>query len=227
VIKPAFLRVMVAIQPGSVPVDESQRILARPHQFVGQEFVTLSTAPAWQDGRLASRHLMVRLYAAAIGGGDYAVMPGGLTRAGNSPESIILSTQAGGGSKDTWCWRLAPDTTTLLPIGTAHRPVPGRLILSSRLADNLFWLGRYMERIESAADGALPVAADDRRIEQAARGRHSARRLCGPRPPARQARHAASADDLQHLLGRQSRPETAERCRRHAAWPVSPPARPA
>jgi uncharacterized alpha-E superfamily protein len=61
--------------------------------------------------------------------------------------------QAGEGSKDTWILDDAfVEPVSLLPPPTA--PVPlmrGRSDVPSRVADNLFWLGRQLERAESAA----------------------------------------------------------------------------
>ncbi len=185
-----------------------EQILARSHSVVAQEYVNLSTAPAWQDGQLAPEHLMIRLYAVATGGGDYAVMPGGLTRAGSSAESIILSTQAGGGSKDTWVLADGtPDTTSLLPNGTRTAALSrADFILSSRLADNLFWLGRYMERIEFGCRMARCLL--QRMTDVSEQGRLGALsflldalaghgRLPLPGPPGW---HAASASELHQLL---------------------------
>jgi uncharacterized alpha-E superfamily protein len=61
-----------------------------------------------------------------------------------------MSAETGGGSKDTWVLGQSPqDTTTLLPTGGRSAALSrAGFILPSRLADNLFWLGRYMERIE-------------------------------------------------------------------------------
>ena len=47
------------------------------------------------------RHLVLRVYVVASGG-SYAVMPGGLTRITSSLDSLVVSMQHGGGSKDTW-----------------------------------------------------------------------------------------------------------------------------
>jgi len=152
VIKHAFpMRESAAFLPGKHSAGELRAmLLANPHLYVGQEYVSLSTAPTWQNQQLQPRHLMLRLYAAAAGNGQYVVMPGALARAGNSPESIIMSSETGGGSKDTWVLGDSPpDTTTLLPTGGRSSALSrAGFILPSRLADNLFWLGRYMERIE-------------------------------------------------------------------------------
>lgn len=126
---------------------------ARPMQYVGQEFVALSTAPSFHDGELKPRYLMLRIFATATGDGTYRVMPGALARVAPTAESVIMSEQTGGGTKDTWVLGTAPaDATTLLPMG--GRPAAlsrAGFVLSSRLADDLFWLGRYLERIEFGA----------------------------------------------------------------------------
>jgi uncharacterized circularly permuted ATP-grasp superfamily protein len=77
------------------------RVRAEPGRYVAQERVALSTVPVWEDGPLHPRHMVVRVYAVSSGGG-YAVMPGGLTRVSTSLDSMVVSIQRGGGSKDTW-----------------------------------------------------------------------------------------------------------------------------
>ena len=77
------------------------RLRARPHEYVGQEEVPLSTAPVLDGDRLRPRHVGTRCYLVAADEG-YAIMPGGLTRVAYSDESLVVSMQRGGGSKDTW-----------------------------------------------------------------------------------------------------------------------------
>ena len=155
VIKPAF-------SPGLQPVfgallseaDKAalvQRIRATPSAYVAQEQVPLSTVPVWEDGVLRPRHLVLRVYAVASAG-SYAVMPGGLTRVTASLDDLVTSMQSGGGSKDTWVLAEGPTSQFSL-----LAPAPSRLDVSratfdlpSRVADNLFWLGRYVERVEPA-----------------------------------------------------------------------------
>ena len=121
------------------------RIEASPESFVAQEQVALSTAPSRTEGGLAPRHVVLRVFAFWDGGG-YSVMPGGLTRVSTSSTSLVVSMQMGGGSKDTWVLGGAE------PPDTDDRPgefvaVPADV--PSRVADNLFWMGRYTERLES------------------------------------------------------------------------------
>jgi uncharacterized circularly permuted ATP-grasp superfamily protein/uncharacterized alpha-E superfamily protein len=133
--------------------DERAKVLlslqAAPRDFVAQERMKLSRAPAWAGERLTARSVVVRAYV-ANGGDSFAVMPGGLTRISKNPEDLVVSMQSGGGSKDTW----------VLANGTSSRPEPiqvagdstltdqGSAGVPSRAADHLFWLGRYTERVE-------------------------------------------------------------------------------
>ncbi len=95
--------------------------------------------------------MVVRVYAVPSGG-SYAVMPGGLTRVSTSLDSMVVSIQRGGGSKDTWVLGdgPAPPFTLLRPATHPLDVSRATFDLSSRVADNLFWLGRYTERVEAA-----------------------------------------------------------------------------
>ncbi len=127
------------------------RIEARPHLFVGQEWLPLSSAPIWTDNGLAPRLVMMRVFATADGSGGYRVMPGGMTRVASDAGSRIVSMQRGGGSKDTWVGSSEPiDRLSLLPApGGQVALVRGGVDMPSRQAEDLFWLGRYLERINS------------------------------------------------------------------------------
>ena len=125
------------------------RLRANPHQFVAQEQVALSTAPVWTEAGPQPRHLVLRVHAVASHG-TYAVMPGGLTRFSASQDSMVVSVQSGGGNKDTWVLGAAPVAVPLQAPVRAHVVDINRATfdLPSRVADNLFWLGRYAERVD-------------------------------------------------------------------------------
>src|SRR5262249_12135751 len=72
-----------------------------PHQFVVQERVQVSRAPAWVQNQLRARPVLVRTFVASSGEST-AVLPGGLTRVSTSVDDLAVSLQGGGGSKDTW-----------------------------------------------------------------------------------------------------------------------------
>jgi uncharacterized circularly permuted ATP-grasp superfamily protein/uncharacterized alpha-E superfamily protein len=123
------------------------RIRARPHRYVGQERATASSTPTLHDGRLYPHQGIVRTFLAA-GQDSYMVMPGGLTRVGETPASGVISSQAGAVSKDTWVLASEPEQiVTLLPTGKAPWPQLQET-LPGIAAENLFWLARYAERAE-------------------------------------------------------------------------------
>jgi uncharacterized circularly permuted ATP-grasp superfamily protein/uncharacterized alpha-E superfamily protein len=154
VIKRSFAGVHQPVFGGMLNARQREELIdairARPWEFVGQEQVALSTCPVWVDSRLQPRRLSVRGYIAASPGGDYSVMPGGLTRVSSSAEDPIVSMQSGGGSKDTWVLSDAPvvPVTLLTATGQPLSIAPISAEVPSRVADNLFWLGRYVERME-------------------------------------------------------------------------------
>ncbi len=126
-----------------------QKILARPFAYVGQERLPLSTAPAHTEEGIQPRHVSLRTFLARRDEG-YMMMPGGLTRVAGTKDSVVVTIQRGGGSKDAWVLaRGEPSNFSLLP-------PPDRRVevvrsggdLPSRVADNMFWIGRYIERAE-------------------------------------------------------------------------------
>ncbi|HEV7260131.1 MAG TPA: circularly permuted type 2 ATP-grasp protein [Bosea sp. (in: a-proteobacteria)] len=138
---------------GELPAAERDalraRIEARGMDYVGQEVVRLSTMPVLENGRLQPRPMTLRVFAAATPDG-WKVMPGGFCRISDEPDARAVSMQSGVRSSDVWVTSDAPvEQVTLLP--TPDR-IPIRRItgtLPSRAADNLFWLGRYLERTEA------------------------------------------------------------------------------
>ncbi len=125
------------------------RIEARPHHWIAQERVPLSTAPVWRGGKVEPRHVVLRTYVVRCDD-SYSAMPGGLTRTSISAESLVVSMQRGGGSKDTWVLADGPVSSFSLlePEHSAVTVVRRGAELPSRVADNLYWLGRYVERAE-------------------------------------------------------------------------------
>ena len=122
-------------------------IEAEAGALVGQQAVALSTTPAWEDGRLVPRPMTVRVFLARTARG-WTVMPGGYARIGRTGDATALAMQRGGSVADVWVSSDAPVAAeTLAPADPVFRRA-GRSILPARAADNLFWLGRYTERLE-------------------------------------------------------------------------------
>ncbi len=134
------------------PVDRARlirKIEDRGVDFVGQEVVHLSTTPVWENGRLTPRPFVLRVYAAATPDG-WKIMPGGFARISDRTDARAVSMGEGVQSADVWVLAEKPVTiTTLLPTdeNIRIRRIMGNL--PSRAADNLFWLGRYLERAEA------------------------------------------------------------------------------
>ena len=117
-------------------------------QLVGQEAVTLSTAPALVDGVLKPRPMSLRVFLARTAS-SWRIMPGGFARIGHHGDRPELAMQRGGSVADVWIVRKDPvRKESMLPRDGIHlmQNQPG--VLPSRAADNLFWLGRYVERAE-------------------------------------------------------------------------------
>src|ERR1022692_1246850 len=84
VVKPAFPSSgMEPVFGAELPHAEigkfAERLRARPHEYVAQEQVALSTAPVWDEGCLNSRSVVLRTYVLNTGSGWIAI-PGGLVR---------------------------------------------------------------------------------------------------------------------------------------------------
>jgi uncharacterized circularly permuted ATP-grasp superfamily protein len=129
----------------------AEKLRTRPHEYVAQEQVALSNAPVWDDGHLHARSVVLRAYVLNTGNG-WTAIPGGLVRVADT-EGSVVSMQRGGHSKDAWVlWDSPVDKFSLLrprnePV-ELRRELPG---VPSSVADNVFWLGRYVERAEHTA----------------------------------------------------------------------------
>jgi uncharacterized circularly permuted ATP-grasp superfamily protein len=118
-------------------------------RLVGQEAVTLSTTPAYVDGQLVPRPMIIRVFLARTPSG-WKVMPGGYARIGQSADATAINMQRGGSVADVWVIGDTPIApTTMRPPATAAYTREQPAVLPSRAAENLFWLGRYSERAES------------------------------------------------------------------------------
>jgi uncharacterized alpha-E superfamily protein len=145
----------------------AERLRARPHEYVAQEQVALSTAPVWDNGCLNSRSVVLRTYVLNTGS-EWNVIPGGLVRVAEA-EGSVVSMQRGGHSKDAWVlWDSPVDTFSMLR--PRHEPVELRRVsrvVPSSVADNAFWLGRYVERAENIARILRAMIPRIRRSEEA------------------------------------------------------------
>jgi uncharacterized circularly permuted ATP-grasp superfamily protein/uncharacterized alpha-E superfamily protein len=150
------------------------RILRDPDAYTLQSWLPLSHQPTWQtqaDGSAAieSRPVVLRVFAVADAQGGWQVLPGGLARLGT--REGIASMQRGGSSADVWVQATSAEAATApKPASGMASPTPStpsqsqsqsqqpsasvlaqrQRLVTSRAAENLFWMGRYTERTENS-----------------------------------------------------------------------------
>lgn len=125
------------------------RIRKNPLQYVAQEYIPCAYTPTWHQGAIQPRATILRTFAVASES-SYAVLPGGLTRVNLDSNEKIISNQSGSVSKDTWVMATEPEKLVTLRTSEKYQPQETTSELPSRVVENLFWLGRYAERAESA-----------------------------------------------------------------------------
>ena len=122
-------------------------ILKNPRSFVAEPYMPLDTLPS-SNADLEPRHAGLRVF--TLGGRALPANACALTRVASEPDSRVISTGLGGGIKDTWILRgragaAEQSEPVEIFIPSPHR----RLRLGSRIAENLYWMGRYAERAEN------------------------------------------------------------------------------
>lgn len=163
VIKPTFLGAdLTRFQPviGANLADDQLRhlqeqIKIRPELYTTQTYLPFSQALTWHNNRLSPKTAMLRVYAIANAQGEWEILPGGMTRIA-SEDPHIVSISKGGSTLDTWIESEGEvDTFSMLSQrshsqATSPTEIRSQLV-SSRTAENLYWLGRYTERAEYLA----------------------------------------------------------------------------
>ena len=140
------------------------RILRDPDAHTLQSWLPLSHQPTWQSSSIQSRPVVLRVFAVADAQGGWQVLPGGLARLGT--RAGIASMQRGGSSADVWVQSPAQmplplktqsqsqsqtqtQTPSPSPAPSASDALQRQRLVTSRAAENLFWMGRYTERTEN------------------------------------------------------------------------------
>src|SRR6476646_8706809 len=166
---------------GELPPAERDRlrqaIADRGIDYVGQELVRLSTTPVWEQGRITPRPFVLRVFAAATPQG-WTILPGGFCRIAEEPDARAVSMGDGARSADVWVVSdKAVSASTLLPGADAVRIKRIAGVVPSRAADNLFWLGRYLERAEATLRLIRALGTQARDPAKGSSGLHSVERI--------------------------------------------------
>lgn len=129
-------------------VELKAQIKAQPWLYVGQQMISFSTVPTLTSNSIEPRHMVLRTF--AVGDGEhYDVMPGGLARVSPDVNTFVVSGQVGGKSKDAWVLSKMPASRDLASVKMPRQRRTSAAVLTSRAAEHLFWMARYLERTES------------------------------------------------------------------------------
>ncbi|WP_245415944.1 MULTISPECIES: circularly permuted type 2 ATP-grasp protein [Mesorhizobium] len=76
------------------------KLKAKPHNYIAQPTLSLSTCPILTEKGLAPRHVDLRPF--VLVSDRIQIVPGGLTRVALKEGSLVVNSSQGGGTKDTW-----------------------------------------------------------------------------------------------------------------------------
>jgi uncharacterized circularly permuted ATP-grasp superfamily protein len=76
------------------------KLKARPHDYIAQPTLALSTCPTFVESGVAPRHVDLRPF--VLAGREIRIVPGGLSRVALRSGSLVVNSSQGGGTKDTW-----------------------------------------------------------------------------------------------------------------------------
>lgn len=169
VFKPAFKERSEKVIVGQALSNDEKaafqkKLAARPQRYVAERWSQRSLSPLSADAK-ESGPMSIRLFACRANQ-DFQVMTGGLVRVSDEPDGIFLSGNNTSISKDLW----VPSKRSAEPPRLPAMPVQpltlrrGGVDLPSRLFDDIFWLGRHIERCDNAARlvraGLEPITAE-------------------------------------------------------------------
>ena len=151
-----------------------EMIKKQPQLYTAQSYIPGSSAPVWQDGEFQPRPSILRTFSVSDHD-SFAVMPGGLSRVGNSSKDDIVSYLSASKSKDTWILATESEQQTKVQVEAITPPTEAlQTNFPSRVIENLFWMGRYAERAEISMrllrtlfkqlNGIDPPPAESRRL---------------------------------------------------------------
>ena len=147
--------------------------------LVAEERIGFGTTPAFTPQGLVPQPFAVRLFVASTADG-FMVMPGGLAMAIVPNLAVALSAPEAR-TRDVWVvadGEVPPHRSLWQPTIETARVQRSQRVIQSRVADDLFWLGRYTER----TDWIMRVL---RSALQPLARRQCAKRTCrAPRAPA-------------------------------------------
>ncbi len=129
-----------------------EKVLANPSEYIVQDLTPLSRSLVFTNEGLKERFIETRFY--TFLSSNFYLSSCALTRVSKEDNSVMVCNAMGGSSKDTWVLGQSHKTFNLdksILVRTT------RNIILSRVAESLFWLGRYLNRSLTTAN-VLQVA---------------------------------------------------------------------
>lgn len=152
VLRPTFDPDPRPIEPATMEKDRRAALLSAleiaPERFVALERVKHGVAPTLEPDGLAPAPVLLRV-AAIWNDGHWSAMPGGMARVVKGDALYRSTLRHGGIAKDVWV--LSQEGIDVnVPFVRTTSPAIKRATgaLGSRTADDLYWLGRYAERVD-------------------------------------------------------------------------------
>ena len=126
-----------------------------PWRYVATTSPEYGRTPTWVNNHVVAWPSVIRLFGCATKN-RFEIMPGGVARVADSDEKLDESLVCGSMSKDVWVLNNGPVKPVSLLSSNKQNVELRRtaMELPSRVAEHMFWLGRFAERMEFMAKHA-------------------------------------------------------------------------
>lgn len=157
IFKPAFKEYIGERHPpGRMPKEQRDKLLERvkatPGRFIAERWCPLSVTPIFSKSQISYESVSFRSFV-CLRGGEYVIMPGGLGRVDATPDGIFVCPTDRGLTKDVWVLSSQDEAGEPILLTRNERVTlrRGGQEVPSRLLDDHYWLGRYVERGDVSA----------------------------------------------------------------------------
>jgi uncharacterized alpha-E superfamily protein len=155
-VRPALDGTVAPVPVGQLTPEAQARLRARieeqPQDFVAAAPLAPSMAPCLGADGLEPRPVVLRMFL-LFDGHRWRALPGGLARVLSEGDALSGRLPLHALAKDVWVAAEEAEQVQV-PAGPGAQPLAIRRTpgdLPSRIADNFFWFGRYLERLEARA----------------------------------------------------------------------------
>jgi len=138
-------------------LDLHAALAASSAKYLASDPIEPAAIPAWNGKEVSASSAIIRIFACATENG-FSVMPGGLAITASDTTILLTDCPEKQQSKDIWVLSDEPVEPFSMMAGLTDIPAFKRSSdLPNRVADNLLWLGRYLERAEGLIRLLRPV----------------------------------------------------------------------